>query len=118
MKTDDIGGYHYSNGTPIGTQDSLTPNQAYKVAKAGGENRTFADWLQEQKDKGLFEKGKEILAVLISSKAVPQPKAGDVLPPKETLFLGMKPWVAITIGVGLAGLVGFGIYSLVRARKK
>lgn len=114
---------------------NMTANEAYKIDMSGRqadgdtEKKSFKDWLAEQKEKGNVDKAGALLYDKIfgktgssdSSNTYQDNVQDSYLPkdykPKSTKILGMPKGVAIGVGIAVVVLIGFGIYSMMKAKK-
>lgn len=113
---------------------NMTANKAYEIDMSwrqadGEEKKSFKDWLGEQKEKGNIDKAGQLIYEKIFGKRdnsgageeMYEQKPDSYIPkdePKSTKILGMPKGVAIGMGIAVAVLIGFGIYSMVKAKKK
>lgn len=113
---------------------NMTANKAYLIDMSwrqadGEEKKSFKEWIAEQKEKGNVDKaGQLIFDKIFGKKDSPSTESSlqnyedSYLPkdnkPKSTKILGMPKGVAIGVGIAVAVLIGFGIYSMVKAKKK
>jgi uncharacterized membrane protein YukC len=103
-------------------------NEAFKAyLKATGqpltkENKSkFKAWLTAAKGTGKLDK---LLQEKISKDSPQHNAEGDEAvkvkveeKPKPKLYMGMKPWVAVGVTVAVVGLISWGVYAAVKARK-
>lgn len=113
---------------------NMTANKAYLIDMSwrqadGEEKKSFKEWMAEQKEKGNVDKAGQLIFDRIfgkkdssSTDSSSQNYEDSYLPkddkPKSTKILGMPKGVAIGVGIAVAVLIGFGIYSMVKAKKK
>lgn len=116
---------------------NMTANEAYRLdmswREAAGETekKSFKDWIAEQKDKGNVDKAGALIydrifgskgdSNSISTNSYNEEKQDSYLPkddaPKSTKILGMPKGIAIAVGLAVVTLIGFGIYSMIKAKK-
>jgi hypothetical protein len=99
----------------------VSRNQVYKES---GSKLPYKDWIQSALQSGELDSLKQKIADKIKNRkkkgdstdtAPPPPpdKGGD----KPTYFLGMRPFVAVMVGVTALSLIAFGAYKFINRKK-
>lgn len=100
--------------------NTITANQAYKDAQVTkGFNGTFAEFMDKYGNQGYVKSALDTLQQakdLIFGKPAPQTtiNVNNPTPVAPTTILGMSKPVAIVVGVVAVGLIGYGVYRLMK----
>ena len=99
----------------------VTRNQAYKES---GSKLPYKDWLNNALKSGELDSLKQQIADRLKNKFGQGGDSTNVNnpppppPTKPTYILGMRPFVAVFVGVAAISLLAFGAYKLVNRKNK
>jgi len=99
----------------------VTKNQAYKES---GSKLSYKDWLDSALKSGELDSLKQKIADAFKKRKNKGGDSTDVkIPPpdntpiKPTYILGMKPFVAVMVGVAAISLIAYGAYKFANRKK-